>query len=279
MLKQTKRTAQLKQLAETTIWDIVVIGGGATGLGIAVDAASRGLKVLLVEKFDFAKGTSSKSTKLVHGGVRYLAQGDVKLVLGALRERGLIFKNAPHVSSAQSFVIPLYTTFDKLKYLAGLKLYDWMAGRLRIGRSELLSKKEVLEKLPTVRREGLKGGILYYDGQFDDARLAINLAQTAIQHGATVLNYMEASGFNKQNNGQINGVELVDTQTQQRHQVQSKVVINATGIFVDDILKIDSPAHQNLVRPSQGSHIVIDADFLGGADALMIPQTSDGRVL
>ena len=279
MLKQTNRTAQLKQLAETTIWDIVVIGGGATGLGIAVDAASRGLKVLLVEKFDFAKGTSSKSTKLVHGGVRYLAQGDVKLVLGALRERGLIFKNAPHVSSAQSFVIPLYTTFDKLKYLAGLKLYDWMAGRLRIGRSELLSKKEVLEKLPTVRREGLKGGILYYDGQFDDARLAINLAQTAIQHGATVLNYMEASGFNKQNNGQINGVELVDTQTQQRHQVQSKVVINATGIFVDDILKIDSPAHQNLVRPSQGSHIVIDADFLGGADALMIPQTSDGRVL
>lgn len=279
MLKQTNRTAQLKQLAETTIWDIVVIGGGATGLGIAVDAATRGLKVLLVEKFDFAKGTSSKSTKLVHGGVRYLAQGDVKLVLGALRERGLIFKNAPHVSSAQSFVIPLYTTFDKLKYLAGLKLYDWMAGRLRIGRSELLSKKEVLEKLPTVRGEGLKGGILYYDGQFDDARLAINLAQTAIQHGATVLNYMEASGFNKQDNGQINGVELLDTQTQQRFQVQSKVVINATGIFVDDILKIDSPAHQNLVRPSQGSHIVIDADFLGGADALMIPQTSDGRVL
>ena len=149
--------------------DLVIIGGGATGLGTAVDAASRGFKVLLIEKYDFAKGTSSKSTKLVHGGVRYLANGDIKLVIGALKERGLIFKNAPHVSSAQSFVIPLYSTFDKLKYLIGLKLYDWLAGSLRIGKSVLLSKKEVVEKLPHIKQDGLTGGILYYDGQFDDA--------------------------------------------------------------------------------------------------------------
>lgn len=279
MLKRINRTDQLQKLTGTTIWDMVVIGGGATGLGIAVDAAHRGFTVLLAEKFDFAKGTSSKSTKLVHGGVRYLAQGDVKLVLGALKERGLIFKNAPHVSSAQSFVIPLYSTFDKLKYLAGLKLYDWMAGRLRIGRSVLLSKNEVLKKLPTIRSKGLKGGILYYDGQFDDARLAVNLAQTAIEQGATVLNYVEATGFNKNQDGEISGVHLLDREAGGRYEVQAKTVINATGIFVDDILKIDTPKHRNLVRPSQGSHIVIDPKFLGGADALMIPQTSDGRVL
>lgn len=279
MLMRINRADQLQQLTATTIWDIVVIGGGATGLGIAVDAASRGFKVLLAEKYDFAKGTSSKSTKLVHGGVRYLAQGDVKLVLGALKERGLIFKNAPHVSSAQSFIIPLYSTFDKLKYLAGLKLYDWMAGSRRIGRSVLLSKKEVLAKLPTVRQADLRGGILYYDGQFDDARLAVNLAQTAIEHGATVLNYIEATGFEKNQQGRISGVQLLDRDTGQGFQVRTKTAINATGIFVDDILKIDTPSHQNLVRPSQGSHIVIDQKFLGGADALMIPQTSDGRVL
>ncbi|MGO1788149.1 MAG: FAD-dependent oxidoreductase [Sphingobacterium sp.] len=279
MLMRTNRTDQLQELAGTTIWDLVVIGGGATGLGIAVDAASRGFKVLLVEKYDFAKGTSSKSTKLVHGGVRYLAQGDIKLVLDALKERGRIFKNAPHVSSAQSFVIPLYTIFDKLKYLAGLKMYDWMAGSRRIGRSVLLSKKEVVEKLPSIKTEGLKGGILYYDGQFDDARLAVNLAQTAIEHGAKVLNYVEAIAFDKDQAGKINGVRLRDRETGERYQVQTKTVINATGIFVDDILKIDVPEHRNLVRPSQGSHIVIDQKFLGGADALMIPQTSDGRVL
>lgn len=279
MPMRINRTDQLQGLVGTTIWDVVVIGGGATGLGIAVDAASRGFKVLLVEKYDFAKGTSSKSTKLVHGGVRYLAQGDIKLVLNALKERGRIFKNAPHVSSAQSFVIPLYSIFDKLKYLAGLKLYDWMAGSQRIGRSVLLSKKEVIEKLPSIKSEGLKGGILYYDGQFDDARLAVNLAQTAIEHGASVLNYVEAVAFDKDQGGQITGVHLLDRETQERYQVQTKTVVNATGIFVDDILKIDVPEHQNLVRPSQGSHIVIDQKFLGGADALMIPETSDGRVL
>lgn len=279
MLIEINRKDQLEQLTLPQVWDMVIIGGGATGLGTAVDAASRGFKVLLVEKYDFAKGTSSKSTKLVHGGVRYLANGDIKLVIGALRERGLIFKNAPHVSSAQSFVIPLYSTFDKLKYLVGLKLYDWLAGSLRIGKSVLLSKKEVVEKLPHIKQNGLKGGILYYDGQFDDARLAVNLGQTAVEHGATVLNYMEASNFHKNADGKIDGVTVRDTETGQTYTIQAKTVINATGIFVDDILKLDTPNHKNLVRPSQGSHIVIDQKFLDGHDALMIPETSDGRVL
>lgn len=276
---ETARKNQLEKIKQATLWDLVIIGGGATGLGTAVDAASRGFKVLLIEKYDFAKGTSSKSTKLVHGGVRYLANGDIKLVIGALKERGLIFKNAPHVSSAQSFVIPLYSTFDKLKYLIGLKLYDWLAGSLRIGKSVLLSKKEVIEKLPHIKQEGLTGGILYYDGQFDDARLAVNLAQTAISHGATVLNYMDAIGIDKDQQGKVCGVSFTDTEDGTTYKAMAKTVINATGIFVDDILKLDTATHKNLVRPSQGSHIVIDRKFLDGYDALMIPETSDGRVL
>jgi glycerol-3-phosphate dehydrogenase len=279
MLTEINRSDQLNKLRESIIWDMVVIGGGATGLGTAVDAASRGFKVLLIEKYDFAKGTSSKSTKLVHGGVRYLANGDIKLVMGALRERGLIFKNAPHVSSVQSFIIPVYTLFDKIKYLVGLKMYDWLAGSLRIGNSQSLSKAEVIEKLPHINPKGLKGGILYYDGQFDDARLAVNLGQTAIEHGATVLNYMEAIGFHKNEAGKVNGISIRDTETQETYQIKAKTVINATGVFVDDILKLDSPTHKNLVRPSQGSHVVIDQKFLDGIDALMIPETSDGRVL
>ncbi|NGM61586.1 glycerol-3-phosphate dehydrogenase/oxidase [Sphingobacterium sp. SGG-5] len=260
-------------------WDIAIIGGGATGVGIAADAASRGYKTLLLEKYDFAKGTSSKSTKLVHGGVRYLANGDVKLVYSALRERGLIFKNAPHVSFVQSFVIPSYSLFGKLKFLIGLKVYDWMAGKLRIGKSTLLSKKEVVEKLPKVKTKDLIGGVQYYDGQFDDARLAINLAQTAMEHGATVLNYAEVVRIEKDANQKVNGLTFVDRETGVSYTVSAKAVINATGIFVDDILKLDTPSHRNLVRPSQGTHLVVDKKFLGNEDALMIPETSDGRVL
>src|SRR5690606_781245 len=262
-----------------THWDIAIIGGGATGLGIAVDAASRGYKTILVEKYDFAKGTSSKSTKLVHGGVRYLANGDIKLVYSALRERGLIFKNAPHVSFVQSFVIPSYSVFGKLKFLIGLKAYDWLAGKLRIGKSTLLSKNEVIEKLPTVKKTGLNGGIQYYDGQFDDSRLAINLAQTAIEHGATILNYADVVRIEKTESGKVSGLTFVDRETNQAHTIKAKSVINATGIFVDDILKLDSKSHKDLVRPSQGAHIVIDKKFLGNIDALMVPETSAGRVL
>lgn len=273
------RTEAIKTVQSDVVWDIVIIGGGATGLGIAVDAASRGYKTLLIEKYDFAKGTSSKSTKLVHGGVRYLANGDVKLVYSALKERGLIFQNAPHVSFVQSFVIPSYSLFSKLKFLIGLKLYDWMAGGLRIGKSSLLSKQEVIEKLPKIKTKGLSGGIQYFDGQFDDSRLAINLAQTATEYGAVTLNYAEATAILKDVNGKVNGLSFIDKTSGESLDVQAKVVINATGIFVDDILKLETPAHKNLVRPSQGAHIVIDQKFLGNQDALMIPETSDGRVL
>jgi len=273
------RNEAIQNLSTVAQWDIVVIGGGATGLGTAVDAATRGYKTLLIEKYDFAKGTSSKSTKLVHGGVRYLANGDIKLVLGALKERGRIFQNAPHVASTQSFVIPSYGFFSKLKFLIGLKLYDWMAGKLRIGNSVALSKEEVIAKLPHINPNKLQGGILYFDGQFDDARLAINLAQTAANQGATLINYVEASKILKDSAGKVNGVLVADRESTASYEVRAKVVINATGIFVDDILKLDSNTHKNLVRPSQGAHIVVDKKFLGGSDALMIPETSDGRVL
>ncbi|MBL1410206.1 glycerol-3-phosphate dehydrogenase/oxidase [Sphingobacterium faecale] len=273
------RNEALESIKNTEIWDIAIIGGGATGLGIALDAASRGYRTLLIEKYDFAKGTSSKSTKLVHGGVRYLANGDVKLVLSALKERGLLFKNAPHVSFVQSFVIPSYSVFNKLKFLIGLKLYDWMAGKLRIGKSTLLSKEDVIQKLPKVKTKGLVGGVQYYDGQFDDSRLAINLGQTAASYGAALLNYAEVNNITKDASGKTNGLSLVDTFSGEKFTIQAKAVINATGVFVDDILKLDTPTHKDIVRPSQGAHIVIDKKFLGNDDALMIPETSDGRVL
>jgi len=277
-MKFTRQNA-LEELNRTPKWDVIIIGGGATGLGTAVDAATRGYKTLLVEKYDFAKGTSSKSTKLVHGGVRYLANGDIKLVYSALKERGLIFQNAPHVSFVQSFIIPCYSLFSKLKFLVGLKLYDWMAGKLRIGKSTLLNKEEVIEKLPLIKSKNLKGGVQYFDGQFDDARLAINLAKTAVESGATLINYASATAILKDTNNFVNGIQITDTTTQKTITASGKVVINATGIFVDDILKLDTPSHKNLVRPSQGTHLVVDPKFLGNKDALMIPETSDGRVL
>ncbi|MGO1243068.1 MAG: glycerol-3-phosphate dehydrogenase/oxidase [Sphingobacterium sp.] len=273
------RRRVLDSLHETQLWDIVIIGGGATGLGTAVDAATRGYKTLLVEKYDFAKGTSSKSTKLVHGGVRYLANGDVKLVFSALKERGLIFQNAPHVSFVQSFIIPCYSVFSKLKFLIGLKLYDWMAGKLRIGSTALLKNKTLLQKLPHIKTKNLKGGVQYFDGQFDDARLAINLAQTAADSGAAVINYAEVTAISKDKDALVNGIQFTDTTTKKSYTISAKAVINATGVFVDDILKLDTPTHKNLVRPSQGTHVVVDAHFLGNTDALMIPETSDGRVL
>jgi len=273
------REHSTEQLAQTPIWDIAIIGGGATGLGTAVDAASRGYKTLLVEQADFAKGTSSRSTKLVHGGVRYLAQGDIKLVLDALRERGILFKNAPHLAHGQRFVIPCYSWFAKLKFLLGLKIYDWMAGKYRIGKSTLLTKEEVLQHIPGIKPNRLKGGIAYYDGQFDDARLAINLAQTATEYGATVLNYAKVTELKKDGRGKINGFTVLDQENNVPYTIQAKAVINATGVFVDDILTLAQPNHKPIVRPSQGVHIVVNRSFLGGESALMIPETSDGRVL
>jgi glycerol-3-phosphate dehydrogenase len=260
-------------------WDVIIIGGGATGLGAAVDAASRGFSTLLFEQADFAKGTSSRATKLVHGGVRYLAQGDIGLVREALHERGLLLKNAPHLVKNESFIIPNYSWFDGVFYTIGLTIYDLLAGKLGFGRAKHISKKEILKRLPGIEDKGLHGGVAYHDGQFDDSRLAINLAQTALEQGATVLNYFKVTGLIKDIHHKIAGVAVADTETGIAYQLKAKTVINATGVFVDDVLKMDTPDCKPLVRPSQGVHLVLDRSFMPGEDAIMIPKTEDGRVL
>jgi glycerol-3-phosphate dehydrogenase len=274
-----RREFFLGELDKTAEWDLIIIGGGATGLGTAVDAASRGCKTLLLEQADFAKGTSSRSTKLVHGGVRYLAQGNIGLVYEALHERGLLLQNAPHLVKRQLFIIPCYSWFAKVQYFVGLKLYDWLAGKFSFGRSKLLSRDKVIGAIPEIAIKGLRGGVAYWDGQFDDARLAINLAQTAAEQGATSLNYFKVTGLQKGNDGKINGVIAGDTETGKEYALRAKSVVNATGVFVDDILQMDKEASKPLVRSSQGVHLVLDKAFLAGDKALMIPKTSDGRVL
>ncbi|NSL86401.1 glycerol-3-phosphate dehydrogenase/oxidase [Chitinophaga sp. Mgbs1] len=275
------RTEFIKSMksAPAKQWDIIITGGGATGLGIAIDAASRGYKTLLLEQADFAKGTSSRSTKLVHGGVRYLAQGDIALVREALYERGLLLNNAPHLAHNQQFIIPHYNWWQGPFYTIGLKIYDLLSGRLSLGSSSHISKKEVLSRLPNIQPKGLKGGIVYHDGQFDDARLAINMAQTAAENGAVLLNYFKVNGLLKQADGRVSGVTATDLETGESFQLAARTVINATGVFVDEILQLDNPGARPMVRPSQGVHLVLDASFLQGSSAIMIPKTSDGRVL
>ncbi len=272
------REEAIKQIQSQPKWDIIVIGGGATGLGVAVDAASRGYKTLLLEQSDFAKGTSSRSTKLVHGGVRYLAQGNIGLVYEALKERGIMLKNAPHVVKKQAFIIPCYSIWSKLKFLAGLKIYDWLSGRFSFGRSRFLSKKKMEQRMPQLSTHGLVGGVEYFDGQFDDARFAINLAQTCVEKEGVVLNYFKVNRLLKKD-GKIKGVAAFDVETNREYQIQSKVVINATGVFVDDILHLDTPESKPIVQPSQGVHLVFDKSFLNSSSAVMIPKTADGRVL
>jgi len=273
----------IQQLQATAMWDICIIGGGATGLGIAVDAALRGFKTLLVEKFDFAKGTSSRSTKLVHGGVRYLQQGNIKLVMEALKERGILIKNAPHLVKNQAFIVPNYKWWEGPYYGIGLKVYDWMAGSLGFGPSEFLSKEETLRRAPTLDADGLRGGVLYHDGQFDDARLAIHLAMTAADHGATIINYASVERLLKAN-GKVCGVILKDglndtSSEQVSFEIRAKAVINATGVFTDSILKMDDAKAETLITLSQGIHIVLDREFLPSETAIMIPRTDDKRVL
>ncbi|MEO8413699.1 MAG: glycerol-3-phosphate dehydrogenase/oxidase [Ginsengibacter sp.] len=272
------REDAINKLQRQITWDIIVIGGGATGLGVAVDAASRGFSTLLLEQSDFAKGTSSRSTKLVHGGVRYLAQGNISLVYQALRERGLMLQNAPHVVNRQSFIIPCYSILSQLKYLTGLKLYDWLSGRLSFGSSSFLNRKTIMQKLPGLQNKGLTGGIEYYDGQFDDARLAINLAQTTVDHGGVVLNYFKVKRLLKKED-KVYGLVALDLESKREHVLEARTIINATGVFVDDILQMDRPESRPTVQSSQGIHLVFDKSFFKGCHAVMIPKTMDGRVL
>lgn len=275
-----KREKILEKIAEgDRLWDVAVVGGGATGLGVAVDAALRGYSVVLFERDDFAKCTSSRSTKLVHGGVRYLAQGDVKMVLEALHERGLLRKNAPHLVKDQSFVIANYSWWDNFLYTCGLTLYDVLSWGLSLGRSRFISKKKVQAYLPNAIRKGLKGGVVYHDGQFDDSRLAVNLAQSCAELGGCPLNYMNVTEVLHDAAGKVSGVRATDRESGRTYDIKARCVVNAAGVFVDDLMRLDTPAMKPMVRPSQGTHLVVDRRFLPGDYAVMIPKTSDGRVL
>jgi len=259
-------------------WDFVIIGGGATGLACAIEAASRGYQTILLEQDDFSKGTSSRSTKLIHGGVRYLQQGNITLVLEALKERGLLRKNAPHLVHNLRFVVPNYDWWEGPFYGIGLKVYDMLAGKHGFGHSKFLSKEKTLEYLPTIETKGLRGGVIYYDGQFDDARLAVNMAQTAAEQSGTLINYMKVTRLKKESDF-ISGVKAKDMETGTEYEIPAKGVINATGVFTDAILKMDDPDTKGMIMPSQGIHIVLDKSFLPGDSAIMVPHTADGRVL
>src|SRR5450631_3218547 len=274
------RPAMLARVnARSTPWDIVVIGGGATGVGVAVDAANRGFDVLLLERMDFGSATSSRSTKLVHGGVRYLEQGNLSLVMEALKERGLLLQNAPHLVRNLGFVVPNYDWWEAPFYGVGLKLYNLLAGKYGFGTSRILSRDETLERLPTIKTEGLKGGVIYFDGQFDDSRLLINLVTTAWEQGAALLNYAEVTEVTKDGDGFVDGVRFRDVETGAELEARGRVVINATGPFADTLRRAADPAVEPMIAPSQGIHLVFDGSFLAGDDAIMVPHTSDGRVM
>jgi len=260
-------------------WDLTIIGGGATGVGIAVDAASRGHSVCLVEMSDFGKGTSSRSTKLVHGGVRYLQQGNISLVMEALKERGILRQNAPHLVHDLAFIVPNYVWWEAPFYGIGMKVYDLLAGKYGFGKSEHLSKDEVLARIPTLEQDGLRGGVLYYDGQFDDSRLLIDLAQTAEEQGAALLNYARVTELTRDGDGFVNGLAFMDLESGRQHTIEARCVINATGAFCDSIRRIDDPDAAAMIAPSQGVHLVLDRSFLPGDSAIMVPHTSDGRVM
>ena len=273
------RDRSLTRLTHPATWDLAIIGGGASGVGIAVDAASRGYSVCLFEQSDFGKGTSSRSTKLVHGGVRYLQQGNISLVMEALKERGILRRNAPHLVHDLAFVVPNYVWWETPFYGIGMKVYDMLAGKYGFGRSRLLSREAVLERIPTLEQEGLRGGVLYYDGQFDDSRLLINLAQTAEQQGAALVNYAKVTGLSHDGDGFLDGLTWTDLETNQSHAIRARAVINATGAFSDAVRRIDDPEAKPMIAPSQGVHIVLDRSFLPGDSAIMVPHTSDGRVM
>lgn len=260
-------------------WDMIVVGGGATGAGVAIDAATRGYSVLLLEQSDFGKGTSSRSTKLVHGGVRYLEQGNLSLVMEALKERGLLLRNAPHLVCNLGFVVPNYDWWEAPFYGLGLKLYNLLAGKYGFGASRILSREETLRELPTLRTEGLRGGVIYFDGQFDDSRLLLNLVTTAFEQGAVLLNYAQVTGVRKDAEGFVDGVFVRDLETGEEFEARARVVINATGPFSDRLRRQADPSVTAMIAPSQGIHLVFDGSFLAGESAIMVPHTSDGRVM
>ena len=263
---------------ETKRWDLVVIGGGATGVGIAVDAASRGYSVALLEQDDFGKGTSSRSTKLIHGGVRYLQQGNVPLVMEALKERGILRRNAPHLVHDLRFIVPNYQWWEAPFYGVGMKVYDALAGRYNFGRSRNLSVEETLERIPTLETGGLRGGVSYHDGQFDDARLLIHLLLTALEQGAVAVNHVRVTEILRDGDF-VDGVVAQDRESGERLELKARLVVNATGVFADGVRRLDDPGVTPLIRPSQGVHIVLDRSFMPGDSAIMVPHTDDGRVL
>jgi glycerol-3-phosphate dehydrogenase len=278
----TRREDLLARLAQGGTWDIAVVGGGATGLGVALDAAARGLRVVLLESHDFAKGTSSRATKLVHGGVRYLAQGKVALVREALHERTRLLHNAPHLAQPLPFVMPSYRLWETPFYGLGLKMYDALAGSAGLGATEFLGRRQTLACLPTVQPQGLKGGVKYWDGQFDDARLALALARTAAARGALVLNYCPVTAL-AHRDGKLVGLTCRDAESGREFGVRARCVVNAAGVWVDALRRMDAEALgrsvKPMVAPSQGVHAVVDQEFLPGSHALMVPKTADGRVL
>ena len=260
-------------------WDVVVVGGGATGVGVAIDSASRGYRTLLLEGSDFGKGTSSRSTKLVHGGVRYLEQGNVSLVMEALKERGILRQNAPHLVGNLGFVVPNYDWWEAPFYGIGLKAYNLLSGKYGFGPSQILSRDETLKEIPTLNQDGLRGGVRYYDGQFDDSRLLINMVTTAAEQGATLLNYARVNQVLKNSEGFVRGLVAHDEESDQDFEVAAKVVVNATGPWTDGLRKMAEADAQPMIAPSQGIHLVFERSFLPGDTAIMVPHTSDGRVL
>ena len=282
----TDRASLIQRLASGQHYDIAIVGGGATGLGVALDAAARGFRVVLVESADFAKGTSSRSTKLVHGGVRYLAQGNIALVREALHERSTLLNNAPHLAQPLAFIMPSYKWWETPFYGVGLKVYDALAGKAGLGKTEFLNRAETLAQLPMAQPQGLRGGVKYWDGQFDDARLALALARTAALHGALLVNYCKADELLYES-GKVAGLVAVDELTGLRYKIQARCVVNAAGVWVDELRQKDGDAHADdkshptraLVAPSQGVHMVVDRSFLDANVGLMVPKTADGRVL
>lgn len=277
MMNRDQSVDRLKNQQEP--WDLFIVGGGATGVAIALDAASRGLRVALAERDDFGKGTSSRSTKLVHGGVRYLRQGNITLVKDALRERELLKKNAPALVGNLPFIIPCQGRVEQLYYAVGLKAYDWLAGKGTFNRSRRLSASETLDKLPTIKTSAYANSVVYEDGQFDDAKLLIAMAKTAAKFDACLSNYMSVVGFEKNSSGQLLAANVVDHETGRELRVTAKCFVNATGPFCDEVRRLDQPDTAPLLKVSQGVHIVLPARFFPGSSALIIPKTADGRVL